>query len=339
MKRCLQLAENGIGHVFTNPLVGCVLVEDNRIIGEGYHRFFGGPHAEVEAINSVRESHTLTHSTLYVNLEPCSHFGKTPPCCDLIISKGIPRVIIGMKDPFARVNGEGIKKLRAAGIHVEVGLLEDPCREINKRFICFHTRKRPYLVLKWAQSSNGMTGIRGQRMEISNRISKMYAHKWRQEEAGILVGSGTVLSDNPQLNTRLWQGPSPIRIIADRSGNLCGRHDLKVFDGSIRTLVLTQQDNPDYPHSEVIRIADHGDFFDASLQHLHQIGIISVLVEGGSRIHQLLLERNLWDECRVFVSRENLENGIPAPTLPAGARVDTMLEDNLLITIRNPDTV
>jgi diaminohydroxyphosphoribosylaminopyrimidine deaminase/5-amino-6-(5-phosphoribosylamino)uracil reductase len=335
IQRCLQLAALGSGQVAPNPLVGSVIVSDGKIIGEGYHRQFGEAHAEVNAIHAVEDKSLLGRATLYVNLEPCSHVGKTPPCTDLIISSGIRKVVIGMQDPFAGVNGSGIRKLREAGIEVICTVLEDECLQLNKRFVCAHTRKRPYLILKWAQSSDGITGNGKERMQISNSLSKIIGHKWRSEESGILIGAGTAAIDDPELNTRYWQGASPVRIILDRSGNLCGKSNLKIFDGQQRTLIYTQQENYNYSNAEVIPISSFTPFLPAVLSHLHQTGIHSLLVEGGSLTHRLFLEQQLWDECRIFISNKIIGQGISAPAIPQGKIHLTTIGDNQLLEIVN----
>ncbi len=335
IQRCLQLAALGSGQVAPNPLVGSVIVADGKIIGEGYHRQFGEAHAEVNAIHAVEDKSLLCRATLYVNLEPCSHVGKTPPCTDLIISSGIRKVVIGMQDPFAGVNGSGIRKLREAGIDVICTVLEDECLQLNKRFVCAHTRKRPYLILKWAQSSDGITGNGKERVQISNSLSKIIGHKWRSEESGILIGAGTAAIDDPELNTRHWEGASPVRIILDRSGNLCGKSNLKIFDGQQRTLIYTQQENYNYSNAEVIPLSAFTPFLPAVLSHLHQTGIHSLLVEGGSLTHRQFLEQQLWDECRIFISNKIIGQGISAPGIPQGKIHLTTIGDNQLLEIVN----
>ncbi len=336
MHRCLQLALAGIETVSPNPMVGCVIVHGNEIIGEGYHQKFGEAHAEVNAINAVKNKALLPGSALYVNLEPCSHFGKTPPCSDLIISSGIRKVVVGMEDPFPEVMGKGIRKLRQAGIEVVCGVLEQACQRLNKRFICAHTHKRPYLILKWAQNNKAIMGSRNGKIQISNSISKIFTHKWRSEERGLLVGSGTVLIDNPLLNVRYWDGPSPGRLILDRSGNLCEKTDLHIFDGGQKTIVFTQQENLNYPNAEVLSLSPYSCFISEVLGYLYQNGIHSVLVEGGSKILHEFIHENYWDECRIFISHQPIENGIPAPPLPPGEIInETTVFDNTLIEVLN----
>ena len=217
MHRCLELAEKAAGHVAPNPMVGAVLVHEGIIIGEGYHQIYGGPHAEVNCIASVPSSlqHLIQDSVIYVSLEPCAHHGKTPPCADLIIRHNIRHVVIGCRDPFVEVDGKGIEKLHAAGIKTETGILEKECRELNKRFFTFHTKHRPFIILKWAQTGDGKIGTENNRLHITGSVTNRLVHKWRSEESAILVGANTALADNPQLTTRLWSGNSPTRLIID----------------------------------------------------------------------------------------------------------------------------
>lgn len=332
MHRCLELAAKGLGHTAPNPLVGSVIVHNEVIIGEGYHHKFGEAHAEVNAIASVKDQSLLSESTLYVNLEPCSHFGKTPPCADLIISKKIKCVVIGMQDPFAKVNGDGIKKLREAGIEVIVDVLKEECEELNKRFITFHTENRPYIILKWAQSYDGYMGREGENIRISNEESRMLNFQWRTEEDAVLVGSGTVIIDNPQLNVREYPGRNPVRIILDRSGKL--NDELNIFDGTSRTIVVTTDQNKQYKNSEVVRV-NATTFIEDSLKNLHQLQIQSVIVEGGKNILDLFIKANLWDEARIFVGNNELYNGIPAPIINTENKHQTNIGDNYLFTIFN----
>lgn len=332
MHRCLELAAKGLGQTAPNPLVGSVIVHNEVIIGEGYHHKYGEAHAEVNAIASVKGHLLLKESTLYVNLEPCSHFGKTPPCADLIISKKIKRVVIGMQDPFAKVNGEGIKKLREAGIDVIVDVLKEECEELNKRFITFHTQNRPYIILKWAQSFDGYMGREGENVRISNEESRMLNYQWRTEEDAVLVGSGTVIIDNPQLNVRDYPGRNPVRIILDRSGKL--NDNLNIFDGSSRTIIVTTDLNKHYKNAEIIRVTTNN-FIEEALVALHQQQIQSVIIEGGKNILDLFITSNLWDEARIFVGNNELYNGIPAPIINSEHKEQINIGDNYLFTISN----
>ena len=282
-----------------NPMVGAVIVCDGRIIGEGYHQRCGEGHAEVNAIASVRETDLLSRSTIYVSLEPCAHYSKTPPCADLIISKGIPRVVVGCMDPFAKVNGLGIKKLRDAGIDVVVGVLEKECQELNKRFMTFHSLKRPFVTLKWAQSADGFIGISGQRTAISNDLAQTICHKRRAEHQAIMVGRVTALTDNPRLDVRQagW-ARIPIRVVMNR--HLTLPTSLHLFDGSTPTIVFTQVDAASPTNGvEYVGIDFTADIIPQILSHLHARGIQSLLVEGGARLLQSFIDAGAWDEAYV----------------------------------------
>ena len=302
MRRCIDLARLGAGNVSPNPMVGAVVVCNGRIIGEGYHRKYGGPHAEVNAINSVRDEALLPRSEIYVSLEPCAHFGKTPPCADLIISKKIRKVYVGCLDPFTKVDGKGIRKLRDAGIEVEVGILEKECQELNRRFFTSVNFNRPYVILKWAQSLDGFIDKDFAPVRISNHRTEILNHKWRSEEDAILVGYNTVRRDNPSLTNRLWAGKNPLRVVIDRDSAL--EHDkYKVFDDSARTVVLSDTDPRQI------------------LSALHEMKVQSVIVEGGAATHKKFVDAGLWDEARVFVSTQTLGNGTRAVALTGGRLV------------------
>ena len=294
MRRCIQLAKCGEAGAPPNPMVGAVIVCDGRIIGEGFHRHCGGPHAEVNAINSVQDKHLLSRSSIYVSLEPCAHYGKTPPCADLIIKSGIPRVIIGCTDPFAKVNGLGIKKLQDAGCEVQVGVLEEECRELNRRFITFHQEHRPWITLKWAQSKDGIMGG-DERITFSNALTQTLVHRLRARRQAILVGTRTALMDNPTLTTRYWSGPNPLRLTIDRHNILPATLHLK--DGSTPTHIY---------HEESIK---------EILQDLYARGIQSLLVEGGARLMQSFIDKGLWDEARIEKAPFCLGEGVTAPIL------------------------
>ena len=295
MRRCIQLARCGEAGAAPNPMVGAVVVCDGRIIGEGYHRRCGGPHAEVNAIGSVKEKHLLSRSTIYVSLEPCAHFGKTPPCADLIIRSGIPRVVIGCTDPFAKVNGLGIKKLQDAGCEVVVGVLEQECRELNRRFFTFHQQHRPWITLKWAQSEDGFIGKESERIFFSNALTQTLVHRLRARHQAILVGTRTALLDNPTLTTRYWSGPNPLRLTIDRRGIL--PPTLHLLDGSTPTIVYT---------NESLR---------EILTDLYERGIQSLLVEGGAQLLQSFIDEGLWDEARIETAPLRLGQGVAAPHL------------------------
>lgn len=316
IKRCLELAQNGLGTTYPNPLVGSVIVNNNKIIAEGWHRKSGEPHAEVNAINAVKNKNLLTESTIYVNLEPCSHFGKTPPCADLIIEHKIPKVVIGTIDPFAKVCGNGIEKLKKTGIEVEVGFLEKECNELNKRFFTFHQKKRPYIILKFAQSQDGFIAPL-QKNEtkpiwISNEISRQLVHKWRSEEQAILVGTNTVLQDNPKLDVRDWTGQNPIRIVLDRQLKIPKNY--AVYDKTVKTIFITEKEVFSEDENLIFEKID----FDKNvnnqiLEVLYRNQIQSVIIEGGKTVLESFIEDNLWDEARVFSSDLFFEKGIKAP--------------------------
>jgi len=328
MHRCIELASLGAGHVAPNPMVGSVLVYQDRIIGEGYHEIHGKAHAEVNCINSVSEAdqYLISQSTLYVSLEPCAHHGKTPPCADLIIENRIPRVVVGCRDPFPLVNGKGIEKLEAAGIEVTLGMLEKECQQLNRRFFTFHTQHRPYIILKWAQSANGFiarTATDGlspagpmttERTAISNEYTNRLVHKWRSEEASILVGPRTALIDNPALTTRLWTGLDPIRLVIDKQLEL--PPDLQLFDGKAKTFVFnTIRHNPGV-NPGYYQIAEDSSLINQLLIALHQLKIQSVIVEGGARLLQSFIDEDAWDEARIIINNDlDLPAGLPAPRL------------------------
>lgn len=312
MYRCLQLAENGSGTTAPNPLVGAVIVYNNSIIGEGWHQKYGEAHAEINALNDVKDHSLLKQSTLYVNLEPCSHFGKTPPCADAIIKHQLQRVVIGMQDPFNEVNGAGIKKLKDAGIEVTVNVLEDECRLLNRRFITYHTKKRPYILLKWAESADGFIGRIGEKINISNSFSQQLVHKWRSEEAAIMVGAHTLKNDNPQLNVRHWKGKNPVRITFDYDNT--ADKSLHFFDGSERSMIFTFEKVNDTNNNFYFQLKDKNNLLEEVMHHLYENKIQSVLVEGGAKLLNLFIERNLWDEARVFYSEQLLNHGVKSPS-------------------------
>ncbi|HLA53793.1 MAG TPA: bifunctional diaminohydroxyphosphoribosylaminopyrimidine deaminase/5-amino-6-(5-phosphoribosylamino)uracil reductase RibD [Flavitalea sp.] len=317
MNRCLQLARLGAGAVLPNPMVGAVLVHDNRIIGEGYHKFYGGPHAEPNCINSVHASlqHQISSSTLYVSLEPCSHFGKTPPCADLIIRFRIPRVVIGCRDIFDKVNGRGIEKLIAAGVDVHTGVLEAECRDQNKRFFTLHGKKRPYVVLKWAETGNGKIGYSGtNRLRITGRVTDMAVHKWRSEEGAIMVGTTTARHDNPRLTNRHWYGPSPVRVVIDKELSLPS--DLHLFDQKVNTIIYNSLRNAE----DSLNSYQQADLTENGirniLENLASRNISSLMVEGGARLTQSFIESGYWDEARIITNESMIvEVGVAAPQL------------------------
>lgn len=333
MRRCMELAQQGAGFVAPNPMVGCVIVNDGKIIGEGYHQKFGEPHAEVNAINSVKDPTLLSRSTLYVNLEPCSHFGKTPPCADLIIAKGIPEVIIGCHDPNPDVSGNGIKKLRAAHCHVHQGILEAECEELNCRFFTFHKKQRPYIILKWAQSTDGFTApASGERMNISNEYSRTLVHRWRSEESAIMIGTNTASRDNPALDARLWNGNNPVRVVLDRDLRLSS--DLRLFDHAIRTIVITEKAKPSEKNLEFFQTNFSQELLRNVMQHLYREQLQSVLVEGGAQLLQNFIAENLWDEIRLFISPQLLHSGIAAPHFEGTRISEENIDGDRLLTFK-----
>ncbi|MFN6341265.1 MAG: bifunctional diaminohydroxyphosphoribosylaminopyrimidine deaminase/5-amino-6-(5-phosphoribosylamino)uracil reductase RibD [Bacteroidota bacterium] len=322
MQRCLDLAQNGAGYVSPNPLVGCVITHGDKIIGEGWHRKFGEAHAEVNAIRSVENKALLKTSTLYVNLEPCSHHGKTPPCAELIVESGIPRVVMGMKDPYHEVAGTGIARLQKAGIDVTVGVLEEQCHWLNRRFIHFVTQKKPYVFLKWAQTQDGFIApdaskLTQQQFEekrhITGFIVQKLVHRWRTEEDAILVGTRTAITDNPALNTRAWNGRNPVRITMDK--NLRIPLTAKLYDGSQPTVVFTDKKTPIAANALVTyRIIDFSkNIWPQILTDLYEQGIQSLIVEGGLHTLQSIINSHCWNEIQRFTTPATLLEGIAAP--------------------------
>lgn len=338
LHRCLELARQAAGYTAPNPMVGAVLVHEGRVIGEGWHRQYGGPHAEPNCLHSVPEAdrHLIPQSTLYVSLEPCAHFGKTPPCADLIVHHRIPQVVIGCRDPFEQVDGKGIDKLKAAGIDVTLGILETESTNLNRRFFTFHRYQRPYIILKWAQTANSYIGHEGHaRLMISNELTNRLVHKWRSEEAAILVGTNTAFYDDPQLNNRLWSGPNPIRLVVDMDLRLPA--SLKLFDGSTRTIVFNTRQ-----HNEVGNVQYYQVTRDASLVHqiaeaCYQQKILSVLVEGGAQLQQHFIDEGVWDEARIITNEAlRIESGVRAPQLGAANNIHTEKTGNDTICILTP---
>jgi len=317
MQRCLELALLGIGDVAPNPMVGCVIVHEGVIIGEGYHEKYGGPHAEVNAIRSVKDPELLTESTLYVSLEPCAHFGKTPPCSDLIIETRIPKVVIGTIDPFAEVAG------------VKVGILEKKCRTLNRRFFTFHEQKRPYIILKWAQTLDGF--IDTDRTEtkhptwITNALAKRLVHKQRSEESAILIGTNTAEYDNPALTVREWTGSQPIRMVIDRLGRL--NPNLTIFDGKAPSLVFTGIDQPDRENLKFIKLDFNRNILPQMMDELYRRNILSVIVEGGNELLNSFLELNLWDEAFVYTGNQFFGKGVSAPHISGKTIAYRKLDD------------
>lgn len=319
MFRCLELARLGAGYVAPNPMVGSVLVYQDRIIGEGYHRHYGEAHAEVNCLRSVSEEDQvlIPASTLYVSLEPCAHYGKTPPCTDLIIREKIKKVVIGCRDPFPEVDGRGIEKLKAAGIAVTACVLERESETINKRFFCRVKQKRPYIILKWAQSANGkIAGMTDERVLISNDFTNRLVHRWRSEEAAILVGSRTARMDNPALTNRLWTGNQPVRMVLDKTLQLSS--DLQLFDQQLTTLIFNEQKEGKDGKIEFCLLTKEKSLLQQVLLACYERGLQSILVEGGAQLLQLFINEGIWDEARVITNETFfLADGLSAPVLSA----------------------
>lgn len=337
MQRCLQLAENGFGKTEPNPYVGAVIVHQGKIIGEGFHERFGGPHAEVNAIASVSEKHLLKESTLYVNLEPCSHHGKTPPCAELIIQMGIPQVVVAMQDPNVLVSGKGIKKLRAAGIQVKTGILEEEAKWLNRRFVTFHTQKRPYIILKWAQTKDGFIDIdRSDPAAIQNDNwitgpeLKTLVHRWRTQEQGILIGYHTLLNDNPQLTAREWVGRNPVRILVTE---ILPDENFRIFGEDQKTLVFNPLKNAISEKAEYIRLGFGENLLTDILAKLHKKNISSLMIEGGRQILESFISSGLWDEARILTGDKLFEKGLPAPVLKARTEIGRKEFDKDLLQI------
>lgn len=321
IKRCIQIANNGLGLTAPNPMVGCVIVHNHRIIGEGFTSAFGGKHAEVNAIESVEDKSLLKNATLYATLEPCSHFGKTPPCSDLIIKNKIPNVVIGCVDDNPQVSGKGIAKLKASGCKVIVGVLENECKFQLKRFFTFHNKKRPFIILKWAETNNGFIApLHKEKKEpfwITNICSRQLVHKWRAEEQAILVGTNTVIEDNPSLTVRDWTGKNPLRITMDSKGKL--PKDADISNNQAKTFIFSDSD------LNALKICNT----------LYEQNINSVIIEGGTKILQTFIDENLWDEARVFVGTSSFDEGVVAPNFNGKLISEEKILNDTLYTYKN----
>lgn len=340
MRRCIELAQLGGGSVSPNPMVGAVIVYQNKIIAEGYHQKFGGPHAEVNAINEVLSQFTdgekmLSESVMYVSLEPCAHFGKTPPCADLIIKYRIPKVVIGSADPFDQVNGKGFRKLKDAGVEVVQGVLEEECRFLNRRFFTRVLNQRPYIILKWAQTADGFFAPdNGTQKWISSPVSKILTHKWRSEEDAVLVGKNTALVDNPQLNVREVKGRNPKRIVIDRHLNLPS--NLHLFDQSQETIVFNASKTDLVGNIKYLELEDFDNLLPQLICYqLYLMDVQSIIIEGGAKTLNLFINAGLWDEARIFSSAENWRVGIKAPILSGRLVSEEKIDTDLLKTILN----
>lgn len=338
MARCLELAINGLGFTSPNPLVGCVIVHNDTIIGEGYHKKYGDAHAEVNAIEDVQDNSLLVDSTLYVNLEPCSHRGKTPPCTDLILAHKISRVVIGIIDPNSLVAGKGIEKLVKHGCQVTQGIMLQECMELNRRFFTFHKKKRPYIILKWAQTRDGFIDLnRSADMPvkpnwITGEISRMLVHKWRTEEQAILVGTNTAAKDNPQLNVRDWYGNYPLRLVIDRKLKLS--RQLQLFDGTTKTVVFSEIQGKNGKNVEFHVVKFDHNLIHTILTILYDMEVTSLIVEGGKQLLDSFIEQSMWDEIRVFVGSKEFFNGVGAPVLNIPVYQEAKIGDDTLLFYR-----
>jgi diaminohydroxyphosphoribosylaminopyrimidine deaminase/5-amino-6-(5-phosphoribosylamino)uracil reductase len=356
IRRCIEIGKNGLGTTAPNPMVGCVIVYNERIIGEGFTSLYGGNHAEINALNSVADKSNLRESILYVTLEPCSHFGKTPPCADAIVKHQIPKVVIGTIDTHSKVAGKGIEKLKDAGCEVIVGVLEDECKAHHKRFFTFHNKQRPYMILKWAETADGFIAPKTKKEQkpfwITNEISRQLVHKWRAEEQAILVGTNTVIADNPSLTVRDWVGKNPIRVVLDREMKLFKDHS--IFDNSTETILISSREkvidskndakkrNPNMYNPEIAAGDSDGlrfEFIDWSESNhiakqicklLHKRQINSVIIEGGRQTLQTFIDENLWDETRVFTGSSNFIDGVKAPKFSGKLISEEKILDNTL---------
>ena len=317
MQRCLTLAQLGAGYVAPNPLVGAVLVYEDTIIGEGYHQQYGKAHAEVNCVNSVAEinKNLIKKSTLYVSLEPCAHYGKTPPCVDLILENKIPHIVIGCSDSFEKVNGASIQKLIAAEINVEIGILEKECRHINKHFFTLNEKKRPYIILKWAQTNDGFIAAEnGNPIRISNDYTNKIVHKLRAETASILVGKNTVEKDKPSLTTRLWRGKNPVRIVIDQYLTL--NNNATIFNDEAITIVINRKKNETIGSNKFYKVEESITIVEGVIKYLHEQQLNSIVIEGGAKTMQYFINENLWDEAIVITNTSmNIKTGISSPTL------------------------
>ena len=338
IKRCLELALKGLRQVAPNPMVGCVITKNDAIIAEGFHKHYGEAHAEVNAIDSLDPGFDFSNCILYVNLEPCSHHGKTPPCSDLIIAKKFKRVVICNSDTNPLVAGKGIEKLKKAGIEVISGILEKEGRDLNKRFFTFHEKKRPYIILKWAQTNDGFIGKTGADKNdnwITCEENKKLVHEWRAQEQAIMVGTNTILNDNPELTVRLVKGKNPVRIILDKDLKLSP--GLNVFNNAAETYVFTEKDYPVSGDTTYFRIDFSENILPQVLNKLAGSNISSILIEGGTALLLSFINENLWDEARVFINPDkNFGSGIKAPAFDLSKALQEKSGTDHLYTIKNP---
>ncbi len=348
IKRCIQLAKNGLGTTYPNPMVGAVIVHNNTIIGEGWHQKAGESHAEVHAINAVKNKELLKESSIYVNLEPCSHYGKTPPCSDLIVRSKIPKVVIGALDTNSLVEGKGVEHLKKNGCEVVVGVLEQDCIELNKRFYTFHNQKRPYIILKWAQTQDGFIDLKrkvdtdenAKPTWISNEYSRQLVHQYRTEEQAILIGTETAIKDNPTLNARNFSGNNPIRVVLDKSLRIPMHYN--IFDGSVKTIVLVDKKtavNQQYKNIPNL-VLEPIDFKELVLEQLLDVlfkhEIQSIIVEGGKQLLDSFLKQHLWDEARIFTGNIKFYEGIKAPQIEGNKISENIIFGDTLAIYKNP---
>ncbi len=338
MKRCIQLAKNGLGTTYPNPLVGSVLVHKNIVIGEGWHYQAGKPHAEVNAVNTVKNTSLLPEATIYVSLEPCSHFGKTPPCADLIIEKGIKKVVIGTTDPNPKVAGKGIKKLIEAGCDVLVGVLENECNELNKRFFTFQKKKRPYIILKWAQTTDGFIAPKTKKEQkpvwITTEFSRQLAHKLRAQEQAILIGTNTAKEDNPSLTTRDWFGNNPLRIVIDKQNSL--DINLAIYNNDAPTLILTEETTTSAGTNSFEKLSFNENPTAIIAEILYNKNIQSLIIEGGAQTLQTFIDENLWDEAFIFEGKSTFTEGIKAPVFNGSLIEQTNIATDKFFHYKNP---
>lgn len=336
MNRCIQLAKNGLGSTFPNPMVGCVLVYEDKIIGEGWHQKAGLPHAEVRAINSVNNPELIQKSKLYVSLEPCSHFGKTPPCTDLIIKKGIRKVIIGSKDPNPLVAGSGIRKLREAGIDVIEGVLAEECNDLNKRFFTFHKCERPYLFLKWAETSDGFIAPTNKEIKepiwITNELSRQWVHKMRAQEGAILIGAGTLREDSPMLSTRHWEGSSPLRIIISK--HTLDAKEIPLAE-ELPSIVFHAGESSESRMTKYVQLDGSKSTGKQVCDFLYSIQIQSLIIEGGRTVLQHFIDEDLWDEAFIFKGKVNFNEGVPAPNFDETPIKSLSFDGDILLNYKN----
>ena len=335
MERCLELAANGAGAVAPNPMVGAVIVHKGKIIGEGFHQQFGAAHAEINAFDSVKDAdrYLIRESELYVNLEPCNHTGKTPPCTDRILREQIKKVIIGTSDPNPLVSGKGITRLKESGIQVQDNVLSASCRSLNKFYFTFHELHRPYITIKWAQSSNHFVAeITGKPVRFTNKFADILVHKWRAEHASILVGGKTIISDDPLLTVRNWQGKNPVRIVINSHDEM--NSVLRVFNQDAETILFNFDTDAIESHVKKIKLDPSEDLLSQIINHLYKLKINSVLVEGGPKTIKKFIDAQLWDEAKIFIASQSVSEGIHAPSIPGRIIQTETIFDNLLITTR-----